>query len=167
MRSPMRVRPTIDVRISAPLPTRPGFSWACSAAAASIAAPTGPSARLVRENTELVWLPTSFEPLAQSRNRRAISSSESSVLRSVPVAATSAMHTAIEVSSLYSAGAKPNGPPPFISGVNSESVAAGLAEKYAGCPVVGEIRHGDRLNFLFVRVTIISNGHKYKNVRGV
>lgn len=46
----------------------------------------------------------------------AIASSASGVRRSAPVAATSAMHTCIWVSSLYSPGAKLKGPPPFISG---------------------------------------------------
>ena len=54
----------------------------------------------------------------QRRKPRAIASSASVVRRSAPVAATSAIATAIDVSSVHSPGAKPPSPPPIIAGAS-------------------------------------------------
>ena len=105
----MRLSATIDVRMRAPLPTWPG--WAARAPATTRSSRAEVVAVVDRsvQKTCRVWLPTSFDPAAQVRKLEAIASSASSLVRSMPVAATSAMQTAIEVSSLYSPGANPTG----------------------------------------------------------
>ena len=100
------------VRMSDPLPPDlPVRAWWAEAAPASIAAEGRDPAPA---RTERVWTPTSGAERAQSAHRLATLSSATSWRRLPPSAVTSAMATAIEVSSVHSPGAHPKLPPPII-----------------------------------------------------
>ena len=99
--------------MSEPLPAlRPLIARARSAIGAALSERT--------DNTARVWLPMSagFESYHRM-NCAAMASRPSALPMSIPVAATSAIATAIEVSSVHSPGAQSNGPPPIMSIVTS------------------------------------------------
>ena len=100
------------MRISEPLPVLPvraNASAACAVAAAAV------GVARTADSTWRVCTPTSVASSAQATNRSVIASSASVLRRSTPVAATCAMTTAMEVSSVHSPGAQPNGPPPAMA----------------------------------------------------
>ena len=75
-------------------------------------------------------MPTSLAVFIHSSHRCTRASSASSSRRSAPVAATSAMAMAMEVSSVHSPGSQPKLPPPTIA--TSSSGSAGRAELVGG-----------------------------------
>jgi hypothetical protein len=88
-RSARFVRPTTDVRISAPFPALRLCRDAYSRAASLTRRPAGPVPRLAADRTDRVWTPMSDAPCsAHSRNASAISLSASSLVRFLPSAAT-------------------------------------------------------------------------------
>ena len=81
-------------------------------------------------STRRVWLPTSFALRAQAAQRAVTASCAGTVRRSAPVAAVSAIASAMDVSSVHSPGAQPKLPPPFI--VTGASGRSGGPNSYAG-----------------------------------
>jgi len=116
--SPRYAKATAAVRISEPLPAVVPVCSCSFAATSRIAAPRPGTARpRTAANTLRVCIPTSVAPPSCQRTKlSAIWSSADASRRSAPVAATSAMHTAICVSSLYSPGAYGPSPPPDMRG---------------------------------------------------
>ena len=113
------------VRMSAPLPADRGCVCAKRAASSRMRDPTRSwleaDPRRTALSTARVCTPTSGGlPSNQLRKFVAMASIASSEVRSAPLAATSAIAMAIDVSSLHSPGAKSPSPPPSIIGLSSE-----------------------------------------------
>jgi hypothetical protein len=102
------------VRISAPLPP----VWrlrSCRDREIVNAVAAQPPSAVTRLNTLRVWLPTSVAVLDQPYQRFTMASCALRSRRSTPVAATSAIAMAIDVSSVHSPGAHPKPPPPTMA----------------------------------------------------
>lgn len=117
--------------MSEPLPAlRPVRAWKWAAAVTKSAAstslrPAAAAARRAAAMTALVCAPTSLASAAHAVQARTVpSSAEGAPGAERESRKASAIATAMDVSSVHSAGAKPNGPPPFmLSGVPSGSGA--------------------------------------------
>ncbi len=111
------------MRISEPLPAlRPVRAWKSAAAALKSAArtllrPAAEASRRAAAMTALVWAPTSLASAAQAVQARTIMVSAAGKEDPASDADSSsawAIGMAMDVSSVHSAGANPNGPPPFM-----------------------------------------------------